>query len=212
MDSLGPLETFLHDTSLPPLVHAALVHAQFETIHPFLDGNGRIGRLLVTFLLCARGVLSRPLLYLSHFLIRHRAEYYDRLQAVRIDGAWEAWVGFFLRGVSAVAAEAHTTAGRIIALREEHRNRLQGLGRTTPNLLRLLDRLYERPILTTRGVERDLQVTFPTASSLIRRFVDLGLLAETTGRKRGRRYAYSPYLALFDDGDETRSREHRGRS
>lgn len=198
---LGDLEKFLHDGNLPPLVHAALVHAQFETIHPFLDGNGRIGRLLVTFLLCQREVLSRPLLYLSHYLKGHRAEYYDRLQAVRIDGKWEEWIAFFLRGVAEVAAEAHATAGRIITLREKHRAQLQGVGKSGANLLRLLDLMYEHPILTARIVETYLDVTFPTATSLIDRMDEMGLLLETTGRKRGRRYSYRPYLKLFEDSE-----------
>lgn len=197
--ALGELEKFLHDDSLPPLVHAALVHAQFETIHPFLDGNGRVGRLLITFLLCQRGVLARPLLYLSHYLKRHRAEYYDRLQAVRVGGRWEEWTAFFLRGVAEVAAEAYATAVRIIALREAHRAQLQGAGKSGANLLRLLDFMYERPILTARTVESRLGVTFPTAAALIERLVGLGLLHETTGKKWGRQFAYRPYLALFDD-------------
>jgi len=201
LDVLGALEVFLHDASLPPLAHAALVHAQFETIHPFLDGNGRVGRLLVTFLLCHRGVLSRPLLYLSHYLKRHRAEYYDRLQAVRVDGKWEEWIAFFLRGVAQVAAEARATAERIVALREEHRTQLQGAGKSSANLLRLLDLMFELPILTPRGVERRLAVTYPTAASLIGRLEVAGLLRETTGKKRGRRYEYRPYLELFEDSE-----------
>ena len=199
--ALSALETFLHDDSLPPLVHAALVHAQFETIHPVLDGNGRVGRLLVTFLLCQRGVLSRPLLYLSHYLKGHRAEYYDRLQAVRIDGKWEEWIAFFLRGVAEVAAEAHATAGRIVTVREAHRALLQRAGKAGANLLRLLDLMYEHPVLTARVVEKRLAVTFPTATSLIDRLVELKLLQETTGKKRGRRYSYEPYLRLFEDSE-----------
>jgi Fic family protein len=200
-DDLGALELFLHDKTLPPLVHAALVHAQFETIHPFLDGNGRVGRLLVTFLLCERDVLARPLLYLSHYLKRHRAEYYDRLQAVRLDGKWEEWVAFFLRGIAEVAAEAHATARRIVDLRETHRALLQSAGRSAANLLRLLDLMYEQPILTPRGVERRLGVTYPTAASLIARMEERGLLHETTGRQRGRRYSYGPYVEMFEDSE-----------
>jgi Fic family protein len=130
-DALSRLERFLHDPDLPRLVHAALAHAQFETIHPFLHGNGRVGRLLITFLLCHGGVLSRPLLYLSHYLKQHRQEYYDRLQAVRLEGRWEEWLLFFLKGVAEVAIEAQATAGKILALRERHRNQLAAEGRAS---------------------------------------------------------------------------------
>src|SRR5208337_73349 len=123
--ALDNLERFLHDTSrLPALIHCGLAHAQFETIHPFLDGNGRVGRLLVTFLLCQKHALGRPLLYLSHYLKKHRAEYYDRLMAIRNDGDWEGWLKFFVRGVYEVSQEATETARQILGLREEHRRLL----------------------------------------------------------------------------------------
>jgi Fic family protein len=212
LEDLGALELFLHDQTLPPLVHAALVHAQFETIRPFLDGNGRVGRLLVTFLLCEREVLARPLLYLSHYLKRHRAEYYDRLQAVRLDGKWEEWVAFFLRGVAEVAAEAHSTARKIVDLREEHRALLQTAGRSAANQLRLLDLMYEQPVLTPRGVERRLGVTYPTAASLIGRMERHGLLHETTGKQRGRRYTYAPYVEMFEDSEARGPEDSDGES
>jgi Fic family protein len=195
---LGQLELFLHDTSLPPLIHAGLAHAQFETIHPFLDGNGRVGRLLITFLLCERQVLSKPLLYLSVYLKKHRAEYYDRLQAVRIDGAWEAWVGFFLRGVLEVAQAAHSTAKQIEALRQQHQQLLQGEGKSSANLLRALDTLFEHPIQTAAGLADKLKLSYPTANGLISRLQELGVLHEQTGYKRNRRFSYDPYLRLFD--------------
>lgn len=195
---LGQLELFLHDTSLPPLIHAGLAHAQFETIHPFLDGNGRVGRLLITFLLCERQVLSKPLLYLSVYLKKHRAEYYDRLQAVRIDGAWEAWIGFFLRGVLEVAQAAHATAKQIEALRQQHQQLLQGEGKSSANLLRALDTLFENPIQTAAGLADKLKLSYPTANGLIARLQELGVLHEQTGYKRNRRFSYEPYLQLFE--------------
>jgi Fic family protein len=195
---LGQLELFLHDASLPPLIHAGLAHAQFETIHPFLDGNGRVGRLLITFLLCERQVLSKPLLYLSVYLKKHRAEYYDRLQAVRIDGAWEAWVGFFLRGVLEVAQAAHSTAKQIEALRQQHQQVLQREGKSSANLLRALDTLFEHPIQTAAGLADKLKVSYPTANGLISRLQELGVLHEQTGYKRNRRFSYEPYLQLFE--------------
>jgi len=200
-EALGNLESFLHDDSLPALVHAAVVHAQFETIHPFLDGNGRVGRLLVTFLLCQRRILSRPLLYLSHYLKRHRMEYYDRLQAVRLDGRWEEWLAFFLEGVREVATEANETARQILALREAHRAMLGDEGKASGNLLRALDVLFEHPVVTVRSMERWLDVTFATANKVVGRLEELELLAETTGNQRNRRFRYSPYLRLCDDGD-----------
>ncbi len=196
---LGEWESFLHDESLPPLVHAALVHAQFETIHPFLDGNGRVGRLLLTLLLVQRGVVHQPLLYLSHYLKRHRAEYYDRLQAIRLDGRWEEWVLFFLRGVEEVARQAHSTATKISGLREEHRQLLNNQGKAAPNLLAALDRLYEKPIATVSSLQAALDVAYPTANSVVGRLEDLGVLEEMTGFRRNRRFAYRPYLSLFED-------------
>jgi len=195
---LGQLELFLHDPSLPPLIHAGLAHAQFETIHPFLDGNGRVGRLLITFLLCERQVLSKPLLYLSVYLKKHRAEYYDRLQAVRIDGAWEAWIGFFLRGVLEVAQAAHSTAKQIEALRQQHQQMLQREGKGSANLLRALDTLFEHPIQTAAGLADKLKLSYPTANGLMSRLQELGVLHEQTGYKRNRRFSYDPYLRLFD--------------
>jgi Fic family protein len=147
-DALDKFEKFLHDESLPVLIHIGLVHVQFETIHPFLDGNGRVGRLLITFVLCQRKVLHRPLLYLSHYLKDHRAEYYDRLMAIRTDGNWEGWLKFFLRGVEEVSDEAIHTSRRIFKLREQHRELVNGsLGTSAESGLRLLDYLYEQPIV-----------------------------------------------------------------
>lgn len=194
--ALGNFEKFLHDTSLPVLFHCGLAHSQFETIHPFLDGNGRVGRLLITFLLCERAVLHRPLLYLSLYLKTHRAEYYDRLMAVRNDGNWEGWLKFFLRGVQEVSTEATRTAREILNLREKHRQMIgEKAGSATG--LRLLDLMYEHPLLNNALVEKRLGCSFPTATRLVEQFEKLGLLHETTGGQRNRRYRYEPYLALF---------------
>jgi len=198
-EALHKFEQFLHDDSLPVLIQTGLAHAQFETIHPFLDGNGRVGRLLITFLLCERKVLHRPLLYLSHYLKMHRAEYYDRLMAIRNDGNWEAWLKFFLQGVSEVSQEAIETARRIFALRDEHRQAInKSMGSNAGSALRLLDYLYEQPIISVRLVEQHLKSSFVTANKMIERFIKLDILSETTGRQRNRRYAYAPYLALFE--------------
>ncbi|MDQ3779049.1 MAG: Fic family protein, partial [Chloroflexota bacterium] len=183
--------------SSPVLIYCGLAHAQFETIHPFLDGNGRVGRLLITFLLYHRGVLHRPALYLSTFLKRHRAEYYDRLMAVREQGDWEGWLRFFLRGVAETAEEATATARAIVQLRETHRRLIQeqGLGVHGP---RLLDLLFHFPVVNVRLVEQHLGVAFVTANKLLKRLEALGIVEETTGGKKFRRFRYTPYLLLFD--------------
>ena len=198
-EALDKFERFLHDESLPVLIHCGLAHPQFETIHPFLDGNGRVGRLLITFLLCQRKVLHRPLLCPSHYLKAHRAEYYDRLTAIRNDGNREGWLKFFLRGVDEVSTEAINAARRIVALREEHRNAINGkMGSGAGSGLRLLDYLFEQPMINVRMVERRLGISFVTASKLVDQFVTLEILKETTGAQRNRRYSYAPYVARFE--------------
>ena len=196
-EALGDLEIFLHEEAIyPPLVHAGLAHAQFETIHPFLDGNGRMGRLLITFLLVHRRVLQRPLLYLSLYLRRHRAEYYDRLMAVRLDGDWEGWLRFFLRGVAETAEEATGTAEAILRLRDAHRDLVHDLG---TNALHMLDVLYERPVVNVGAIQQALAVSWPTANKLTLAFAQRGLLEEMTGQRRNRVFRYAPYLSLFKD-------------
>lgn len=196
--SLDNLERFLHENhELPALIQCGLIHAQFETIHPFLDGNGRMGRLLITFWLCQREILSQPLLYLSYYLKQHRLEYYDRLMAVRTHGDWEGWLKFFLRGVREVSVAATQTARAILVLQEEHRN-LIGSQLTGSNYgLRLLDFLFQQPITNIRLVEQYLGCTYTTARKTVEQFVDLGLLIEVTGYQRNRRYSYEVYLQLF---------------
>lgn len=196
--ALADLERFLHEPTQPLLIHCGLVHAQFETIHPFIDGNGRVGRLLITLLLCERQALQLPLLYLSYYLKAHRAEYYDRLMAVRNDGNWEGWLGFFLRGIAEVSQAATVTARAILTLREEHRHLIAVQMNGSTAGLRLLDLLFEQPLLTVRLVEEHLGGSYATAAKLIDSFVQFGLLRETTGWQRNRRFRYDPYLAIFE--------------
>jgi Fic family protein len=196
--ALDDFERFFHRGDRQPvLIEAALSHAQFETIHPFLDGNGRVGRLLITFLLVHRRVLRAPLLYLSHYLKLHRTEYYDRLTAIRVRGDWEGWLRFFLEGVATTAEEAADTAERIFELRETHRRLV--MEETGALGLRLLSALFDRPLVNVNYLTRVLDVSFPTANRLVARFEELGLLREVTGQRRSRRFRYEPYLALFHE-------------
>jgi Fic family protein len=202
--ALNGLEGFLHaDSRYPTLMEVGLVHAQFETIHPFLDGNGRVGRLLNTFLLVHRGILRQPLLYLSYYFKLHRTEYYDRLMAVRLDGDWEGWIRFFLRGVIQTAQEAAETAEKLFELRESHRGLILDKNLGQKGLV-LLSNLFQRPLVNISLVAALLDSTFPTASRLVAGFEELGLLREITGQKRSRVFRYDPYLALFNDtiGDD----------
>lgn len=207
--ALGDLERFVHaDDDLPPLVKIALAHVQFETIHPFLDGNGRVGRLLITFLLTERGVLHKPVLYLSHYFRQNRQAYYDRLQAVRDRGDWEGWLAFFLRGVSEVADEAVQTARRILLLREEHRSAItQHMGRTAGNGHKVLESLFDRPIVKVSDVKAMTGTTYAAANGLVSRLVQLGILSEMTGYTRNRRFRYAPYIALFNESAQPASGE-----
>jgi Fic family protein len=201
--ALSDLERFLHDGGgLPPLVQVGLAHAQFETIHPFLDGNGRIGRLLITFLLVEKGLLSKPVLYRSHYFKRHRAEYYDRLQAVRDTGDWEGWIEFFLRGVVEVSRGATQTAAAILRMREDYRARItDSLGRAAGNGQRVMDRLFDHPIITVGTVREWLGITPAGANQIVARLEGVGLLREITGYARNRRFRFDPYLRLFEDGE-----------
>ena len=200
-DALGDLEKFFHSaTSLPPLIKIGLIHAQFETIHPFLDGNGRVGRLLITFLLCQQEILQSPVLYLSHYLKKHRARYYDLLQATRDSGDWEGWLKFFLQGIAEVSNEATETARRIVELREAHRNIITAtFGRAAANGLTLLEHLFANPIISVNRAAEVLNVGYPTANNLLARFVTNGLTNEITGNVRNRRFSYQPYIRLFAD-------------
>ena len=198
-DALGALERFLHtDDALPLLVKIGLAHAQFETIHPFLNGNGRVGRLLITFLLCENQVLSKPVLYLSHYFKRYRQSYYEHLQAVRDSGAFEAWLRFFLSGVIEVSLEASVTARRILVLREQHRELIADrLGRTAGNGHRTLEYLLAHPIVSVSEVRKLVGTSYPAANQLVERLAEIGILAEVTGHARNRRFRYDPYVRLF---------------
>lgn len=198
-ECFSDLERFLHDDSrIPPLIKVGLAHAQFETIHPFLDGNGRSGRLLITFWLVERKILRKPLLYPSLFFKEHRDAYVDRLQDIRDKGAWEDWLAFFLDGVAQVAKEATARALDIVQLRETDRNLVtERLGRRAGAGLALLDRLFTMPVVQLKRVEKVLGVTPPTASALVKRLIEIGLLEEVTGKERNRVFVYKQYMALF---------------
>jgi Fic family protein len=199
--ALGDLETFLHSGSdLPLLIQIGLAHAQFETIHPFLDGNGRVGRLLITFLLCERKTLAKPVLYLSHYFKQHRERYYELLQGTRDQGDWESWLHFFLDGVIEVSRQSADTARRILALREDHRSAIAtSLGRMAGNGHRVLDHLYQRPIVAVNDVRALIGSTYPAANDLVAKLTELGILVEITGQERNRRFLYRPYVQLFDE-------------
>lgn len=199
--ALGDWEKFLHDQHrMPLLIKVGLAHAQLETIHPFLDGNGRVGRLLITFLLYERNALRRPLLYLSHYFKQNRLEYYDRLQAVRDKGDWEGWLRFFLKGVATVANEATDVARRIVTLREEQRATIQEtFGRTTADGLRLYEQLFERPFLSVHLAQQLTGKGFAAANRLVGQMVHAGILIEVTGRARKRVFLHWRYFRMFDD-------------
>jgi Fic family protein len=198
-DHLSALEKYLHEEDgLPLLIKIGLAHAQFETIHPFLDGNGRVGRLLIAFLLCEREVLFKPVLYLSHYFKQHRQAYYEHLQAVRDEGAWEAWLRFFLRGVVEVSQEATETARKILLLREEHRKTItEEFGRAAGNGHRVIERLYEHPIVSVNDVQEIIGATYQAANELVKRLVQCNILHEITGHTKYRRYIYRSYIQLF---------------
>ncbi len=200
---LSDLEKYIHrDDELPPLVRAALVHVQFETIHPYLDGNGRIGRLLITLLLEQWKLLSEPLLYLSLFFKQHRAEYYRLLNAVRLEGAWEAWVAFFLEGVSTIADEAATTARDLFVLVNKDRARVLGARNSSVTAARLLELLPRHPMVTIPAIVRLLKTSKPTAAKAVSVLERLGILKETTGRRRDRTYGYSAYMERLRAGTD----------
>jgi len=203
-DCLSALETFIHTDSadLPLLVKAALVHVQFETIHPFLDGNGRLGRLLITFLMCERGVLREPLLYLSLFFKQNRQTYYEHLQAVREHGEWEAWVAFFLRGVTETARQGTQTAQNLLRLFGNDRGRIEELGRPAATALRLHQFLQRRGLTTIPAAARQLGLSQPTVTSAIAHLRALGIVRETTGRQRGKVFVYGAFLDLLGEGTD----------
>lgn len=204
LDLMSDLEAFLHEneSGLPAIVKAGLAHVQFETIHPFLDGNGRLGRLLVTLYLCEQGVLEEPLLYLSLYLKTHRKTYYALLQEVRDEGAWETWLEFFLIGVRDTARQAHEAARTISNIFAEDAARLDGLGRAAQSARTLHQALQRRPLLTATTAARLCDMTFPTAMAGLQNLEKLGIIDEITGKTRGRTFAYQRYLNLLSEGTE----------
>ncbi|MBW4027424.1 MAG: Fic family protein [Acidobacteria bacterium] len=204
MECLDSFEKFLHDETqtLPLLVQLGLIHVQFETIHPFLDGNGRLGRLLITLLLCARGALREPLLYLSLYFKTHRNVYYDLLQRVRTEGVWEAWLEFFLEGTEATAKQAANTAVELIRLFEADRKRIQAIGRSALSALRVHEYMQKKPLINIGLAARALNLSVPTVSAALVRLEEMGIARETTGRERDRIFAYTQYLNIVSAGTE----------
>ena len=203
-EAMSALERMFHeaDATYPVLVMAALAHVQFETIHPFLDGNGRIGRLLIPLLLHNAGILQQPLLYLSLYFKQHRDEYYRLLDRVRTSGDWEGWLDFFLEGIAATATSAVETAQRLVALFKEDTARVQASGRTAATVLRVLQALHERPVLTVNEISRRTALSFPTVAKGMAALADLGVARELTGNRRNRVFAYDRYLAILGEGTE----------
>lgn len=196
---MGDMEKFWHNNEIavPHLIRAAISHYQFETIHPFLDGNGRIGRLMIPLYLVSHGLLAKPSLYLSDFFERNRASYYDALMRVRVSNDITHWVRFFLSGVAETATKGRDVFRQILALRTEVEHAILGLGKRTPNAKTALNLLYKKPLITAAELERELGITHPTANALIRDFVSLNILHEISGLQRGRIYAFNRYLDLF---------------
>lgn len=202
--ALSDLELYFYDESdMPALIKIALIHAQFETIHPFLDGNGRMGRLLITFWLCQQEILSKPLLYLSYYFKQHRTEYYDRLMDVRKKGDWESWIKFFLRGVAEVSEEATDSAKAILRMKEDYSAQLYSRDANNSNYQRLLNELFEHPLIKRPDVMRMLGVSNPTAGSVIDVFLELGILTDLDEEKsRNKLYAFSSYISILNAGTE----------
>lgn len=201
LNALSSWEKYIHEEDeLPLLVKIGLLHAQFETIHPFLDGNGRVGRLLITFLLCEKQVLLKPVLYLSYYFKQNRTQYYELLQNIRDNGAWLDWLNFFLTGIAEVSREATETARSIVELRERHRSIIQEkFGRTAANGLKVLEHLYTRPIISVQTIVDLVGVSFTAANQLMERFLSEGMLEEITGQTRYRKFRYANYINLFSE-------------
>ena len=206
-DCMAAMEPFIHggpqgEHTLPVLVRAALTHVQFETIHPFLDGNGRLGRLLIVLMLVDAGVLGQPLLYLSLFFKQHRSRYYELLDGVRQNGDWEAWIAFFLEGVESTASGAVATAERLLELFHADGARLVGLGRSRASVQQCYLALRRRPLTSINKLKQLSDLSFPTASKAIETLVGLGIAREITGGRRNRLFAYDAYLAILSEGTE----------
>jgi Fic family protein len=203
-DCMGTLELFLRDRPepTPPLLKAALAHVQFETIHPFLDGNGRLGRLLIALLLSAGGVLREPMLYLSLYFKSHRAAYYDLLDRARTDGDWEAWLDFFADAVTTTAGQAVDTVQRLEGMARRDRERIKGLARAAGSALRVHHELLCRPIATSRAIEARTGLSHVTVNKTLDHLGELGIIRELTGRRRNRVFSYTDYIAILNEGAE----------
>ena len=205
--SMAELEDYMYeDDDVPALIKIALIHAQFESIHPFLDGNGRMGRLLITFWLCQQEILTQPLLYLSYYFKQNRLEYYDRLMAVRTKGDWENWIKFFLRGVATVSDEATESAKKIIGLQNKYTEVLLQNDKSNNNYTVLLNLLFEKPIITKKEISELLGVSLPTANTMVDTFCELGILYDKTpDKKRYKTFVFGEYLAILQKGTEIKS-------
>src|SRR5713226_436321 len=202
MDCLDSFENFLHDERhrLPVLVVAGLAHVQFESIHPFLDGNGRVGRLLITLLLCAKGALTEPLLYPSLYLKTNRSQYYDLLLRVRTEGAWEDWIAFFIDGVAVAAQEAADTAEKTLRLFATDRKKIKKLGRGAASALRVQELMRKTPFVHIRTAAEALRLTVPTVTNALNHLVQLGIVKEVSGKRRDRLFAYSRFVSTVSKG------------
>lgn len=201
-DCMSALEKFMNDVPVrtPTLIKAALAHVQFETIHPFLDGNGRLGRLLVTLLLCAERALVEPVLYLSLFFKKNRQSYYDLLQRVRTEGDWESWLRFFLEGVLQTSDQAVDAARRTVQMFEQHRRTLERYKRSAASALRLQEAMQRKPVLSIGGAAQLTGLTVPTVTAALEKMGNEGLVEEVTGRRRDRVFVYTPYVRLLSEG------------
>jgi Fic family protein len=207
LPAMGDLEIFFHrkNNNIPPLVKIALIHSQFETIHPFLDGNGRIGRLLITFYLFWQEILSKPLLYLSFYLKKNRAEYYDLLMKVRLKGAWEDWITFFLKGISETSEEAAKTAREVIQLKEDLLTRLHKNSISSVYSVKLIDLLFQTPLVNVKEVSEKLNISKEAANELVKKFEKVGVLKEITGKQRYKKYSFKEYIEIIARGTKDKS-------
>jgi len=200
--ALNDLETFIKsEHEFPPLIKAGLVHSQFESIHPFIDGNGRIGRLLITLLLIQTGHLTKPLLYLSYYFKQNRTEYYNKLQRIRDNGEWELWMNFFLNGIYQVSSEAIETSMKIIELRKKYQQLInEEFGNKSGLAIQLLDGLFNKPVITINSIKEITNLSFPNANRLASEFEKIGILEEITGQKRNRIYEFVKYMDILNEG------------
>lgn len=217
MDLLSSLENFLHDETgkMPTLIKAALAHVQFESIHPFLDGNGRIGRLLITFILCVDGIMRKPLLYLSLYFKNNRTAYYDNLQHVRETGDWEEWLRFFLRGVIDTADQAVETVQLVLKLFTEDRQKIENSGKASASILAVHHYLQRAPISDSKKITRDCKISLPTTNKILHYLINIGIVKELTGKARNKVYVYQRYLDVLSESLEPitpNNRGHEGRT